>query len=142
MPSGDGAFNDSELDRLLAAIHSPDAGVAYFGALFAELVAGARDAVDDDERERYGQQALIVGTALAATRASKDVANFRATLLARATETQGDRRAQVEAATDRGVAEVEQRFDELGERIATLEALLVRVRQFVEHTCDDESATQ
>jgi hypothetical protein len=103
---GNGRFDDHELDKLLAAMSDADTRLSYFEALFRELVAGARDADDDDERERYGMQALVVSCALTAARASHDVDVLKRTLIDHADESAADRRMQIETATDRGIAQV------------------------------------
>lgn len=68
MQTGDGRFDDARLDALVAAVNDTRTRVAYFDALLGELVAGARNADDELERERYGMQALVVSAALMASR--------------------------------------------------------------------------
>lgn len=98
MIDGDDGFDGFE--RLLAAMNDPARAAAYYTSLFAELIAGGRDTDDDDERERYAQQALIVSCALTAARASQDVRELKTLLLRRADETSSDRREQIEEVVD------------------------------------------
>lgn len=64
----DGRFDDGRLDELVAAINDARLRVAFFDALFLELVEGARAARDDLERDGYATQALVVAGALTVSR--------------------------------------------------------------------------
>lgn len=80
MQTGNGRFDDARLDALEAALDDTKSHVAYFDALLHELIAGARNADDEVERERYGTQALIVSASLTASRNALTIAELETRL--------------------------------------------------------------
>lgn len=78
--SGNGRFDDTRLDALVAAIDNASQRVAYFDNLLRELVEGARTATDERERERYATQALIASATLTASRNTLAIGELEARL--------------------------------------------------------------